>query len=134
MSGEHKPNIIFLRVVDNTSKMTRICTVVQQHFNQKQSMLILAPSQEAAEYMDKLLWRMPEHSFLPHTHSNHPSDALILITTAANNLNKASVLFNLCPGVSPISAQFETVYELLDETHPDKLRQSQLRQKHWGQA
>lgn len=128
-SSNKQATVIFLPVFDNTSKMSTICSVVQQHFEQKRPIQIAVASDEAAQYLDLLLWRMPEESFLPHVISSVPVEDLIVITKTLTNLNCAEILFNLCPEVSAISSQFAKIYELLDHTHPDKLRQSQLRQE-----
>lgn len=126
---KHKPMIIFLRVADNSAKTARLCTIVQQHFEHGDRMLITVANDEVAGYVDQLLWRLPEESFLPHQIVRGPSEEKIVITTGKENYNKAKVLLNLCPDASPISSQFQIVYELLDETHPDKLRLSQQRQR-----
>lgn len=126
---KNKPMIVFLRVTDNGSKTARICAIVQQHFEHGDRVLITVTNDEVAGYVDQLLWKLPEESFLPHQIVRGPSEERIAITTGKENYNKAKVLLNLCPEASPISSQFEMVYELLDETHPDKLRMSQQRQK-----
>lgn len=121
--------IVFLRVADNGAKTARICNIVQQHFEHGDRVLIAVANDEVAGYVDQLLWRLPEESFLPHQIIRGHSDEKIAITTSKENYNKAKVLLNLCPDATPISNQFEIVYELLDETHPDKLRLSHQRQK-----
>lgn len=123
------PVIIFLKAPDNASKMAHICMTIQSHFDQGHRVLITVPSMEAAHYVDQLLWRYPEESFLPHVISQKPLKESVLITTEQENLNQATVLFNLCPAASPICAQFTTVYELFDETHLEKLRLSEIRHK-----
>lgn len=122
------PNVIFLSVKDNASKIARICETVHHHFELKEHLLILVPSEEAAKYIDQLLWRFPEESFLPHSYTNKASKDLVTITTQLKNLNESSILFNLCPEVSLISQEFKKIYDLFDETHPQKLQLSQQRE------
>lgn len=124
-----KPNVIFFPVKDNQSKLTLITETIQKHFVLKQPVLISVPSFEAAQYVDQLLWKMPEESFIPHVITDFPSKEFIVITTKPENLNKAKILFNLCPRINPTFKDFEVVYELMDETHPSKLELSIQRQK-----
>jgi DNA polymerase IIIc chi subunit len=123
-----KPQVIFLRAATNESKMSAICKSVQHHFNLGHTILIAVPSHDAALYVDQLLWRFPEESFLPHAIADAATTERVVITMVGTNVNQASILLNLCPMASSICMQFTTVYELLDETHPDKLRLSQQRQ------
>jgi DNA polymerase III subunit chi len=120
-------SVNFLKVADNQSKAIRICACVQHHFDKGSSILITVNSLEVAKFVDLLLWRLPEDSFLPHVIAEQISKEMVVITTLQENLNNASILLNLCTKASPIAAQFQTVYELLDETHPEKLLQSQKR-------
>lgn len=122
-----KTNITFIRVPNNAAKAACICQVIQHHFSQGESVLVAVPNMEAAEYIDQLLWRRPEESFLPHAVVQGVTKEVVAITTKKDNLNGAKVLFNLCPDVSPIVGEFEIVYELHDETQADKLQLSQQR-------
>lgn len=119
-----KTTIIFIKVTDTQSKLVRICETVQHHFNEKQSILINAASEEAAIYIDQLLWRFPEESFLPHLYTSSPTKEPIVVTTSLQNLNQAKILFNLGSSISPISTEFEKIYELYDCTHPQKEQMS----------
>ena len=127
-SSTGKPQVIFLKTPSNESKMNAICKSVWHHFNQGHAILIAVPNHDAALYVDQLLWRFPEESFLPHAIADVATTERVVITVAGTNVNQASILLNLCPMASSICTQFTTVYELLDETHPDKLRLAQQRQ------
>ena len=115
-----KTVVRFVSVESNPAKLACICDVIGQHFSNRQRILVLAPSPEAARYIDNLLWSFSEESFLPHTVADHNSKEAIVVTTLVRNLNRAQVLVNLCPQACPIAEQFEIVCELLDKTHPDK--------------
>lgn len=121
------PQVNFIRVIDNPSKLSQICALVQRHYEQGEAILITLPNTEAAQYIDQLLWRLPEESFLPHQIATSPTQEKITITTLTQNLNSAKVLLNLNPGASPIANEFEMVYELFDETHPAKQELSKQR-------
>lgn len=91
-------------------------------------MLIAVPSLEAAQYVDLLLWRHPEESFIPHVLTSHPTQEWIAITVQPTlNLNKAQVLFNLCTNIPSISDEMDYIYEIFDETQTDKNLLSQER-------
>lgn len=121
------PQINFVHVSNNQIKLAQICAIVQRHFEQGESLLITLPNTEAAQYIDQLLWKMPEESFIPHQIATSPTQEKIVMTTLVTNVNGATILFNLNPGASPIAKEFEIVYELYDETHPTKLELSKQR-------
>lgn len=112
--------ITFLTVDNNNAKLSAIVQTVQQQLDQGKRILITVPSDEAAAYIDKLLWSMPEESFSPHVIASATSQECVVITTQAANHNKAEVLINLQPTICPISSEFDTVFDLYDATHPDK--------------
>lgn len=112
--------IIFLKVENSHSKLQQICTTIQKHFANKERILVLVPSDEAAIYIDKLLWRLPEESFLPHAIVNDATEEQVVITKSKNNINNAQILFNLCPENASSANGFAIVYELLDLTDAAK--------------
>lgn len=114
------PAIQLINVKSNQEKLSKLCQTVKYHFDRKERLLIAVPSEEIANYLDNLLWRLPPESFLPHKIGSKETDFPLIITTVASNLNKASVLINLLPGANPICMQFETIYEIYDETDPSK--------------
>lgn len=128
-----KLEIIFLTIKTNQQKIDSIWQCVQRHFDHKDHVLVLAPSDHAKQYLDDLLWKYPENSFLPHLATNKQSNEKIVITTLAQNLNNAKILVNLCSDICPITEQFEIVYELYDETSSEKLEQSKRRQRTYAQ-
>lgn len=120
------PKVLFLKIKDNSTKLQKICQLANEIVNQEKRLLITVPSEEAAKYIDALLWRMPEESFLPHSIVSSPSKDFVAITLIkTENFNQAHCLLNLCMEISPIFHQFETVYELLDETDLKKTQQCQ---------
>lgn len=122
------PVIYFIKVADNLAKLKSICETVHRHFLLKQPILITAPNEEAAQFIDQLLWKMPEESFIPHTLCNASNEDLVVVTTSQANLNKAIAVFNLCPQASPLAGQVDIIYELYDATHPAKEDLSKQRQ------
>lgn len=127
MSQDKTPDIIFIAVRDNNVKLQRICEVVHHHFYNNHRILILVPSEEASAYIDQLLWRMPEDSFVPHEIAKGVVQSKVAITTLSSNINQASILMNLCATIASQAQAFDTVYELMDQTHPSKEALSQKR-------
>lgn len=122
------PKIIFLPVSTNQNKIGCICHHVHMHFDRGENILIMAPEQ-ALGYLDELLWKYPADSFLPHVVSKIPCKEKIVLTSSPVNLNEAQILINLCTDACPIADQFKMVYELYDETQPEKLELSRKRQQ-----
>lgn len=123
--------IIFLPVSTNQKKVEIICQQAQKHFYQGDRLLILAPTDQAAHYLDELLWKYPEGSFLPHSISKIPCKEKIVITTVVDNLNNANISINLHLEPCAIAQQFQILYELYDETHQDKLEKSKRRRQQY---
>lgn len=117
----------FIKVSDNLSKLRTICQICQKHFMLRDNLLIFTQDKIAAAFIDELIWKMPQESFLPHVISATSCDEKIVITTIPRNLNQAQVLINLSSKVTTMSQEFATIYELLDETSEDKLKLSNER-------
>lgn len=115
------PNVSFIPVADNAAKLKTICEIVHNQFHAGKTLLIRVPNAEAAAYVDALLWKAPEESFLPHCIALQSTPERCVISYANSNVNKASVLLNLCSDICPFHVEFETIFELWDETHPSKL-------------
>lgn len=128
-----KPKVIFLPIKTNQQKIECICHHAQKHFNQDDKVLIIAPSELAVQYLDELLWKYPNDSFLPHVSMQTPCHDKIVITTFAQNLNHATIVLNLCLDYCPIANNIEIIYELYDETTPEKLEQSKRRKHMYSQ-
>lgn len=121
------PKINFLRVTNNQEKLFVLTKIIQKHFDLNHKVLILCETQEVATYIDQLIWRLPEDSFLPHAIANEASNEAVVITCQKENLNNASILLNLCNEINPAFEAYQTVYELYDETHPVKAESSKQR-------
>jgi DNA polymerase-3 subunit chi len=132
--NEELKKVHFLRVSNTAIKLDAICYIAHKHFNQKEALLIAVPSQEAALYIDQLLWRQPSDSFLPHIFSNIHTQELIAITSTATNVNDAKVIFNLCPEIPINLAEYSKIYDLFDLTHPSKEQLSINRQLAYKQC
>ncbi len=125
MSKAAAPEIHFLRVTDTTTKLNRIVNTVSEHYLSGERVVIFVPNEQAATYIDELLWRMPQDSFLPHAIAESGTEESVAITRSERNVNRAKIALNLSPGLCKELESFEKVYELSDQTDPKKAKQSQ---------
>jgi DNA polymerase-3 subunit chi len=112
--------VTFYKIKDNAAKLRWICRKTEEAYEWEKRLLIYVPSQEAGHYIDTLLWKYSEQSFLPHQFTDRPTLDWIAITQTNHNINQASWLMNLSNQPLPLPDSFEEVFELYDETHPDK--------------
>lgn len=117
---------------DNSAKIHLICTKAQEAFKQEKRLLIVVPNFQAAQYIETLLWRNPPESFMPHVIVDTSTVEWIAITMQEeHNVNQAPRLLNLCSIPSPLYSQVEEIYEIYDETLPQKTELSQQRLRYY---
>jgi DNA polymerase-3 subunit chi len=116
--------VIFFQVKDNSAKIRCICAQVKESMEKEKKILIQVPNEEAGHYLDALLWRLPEDSFIPHiqTNVNKQIKEWVVITELETNLNEASFSLNLKPSISLICHQFEEVYEFYEAFNEQKVQ------------
>lgn len=120
--------VTFYRIKNNAAKIQLICTKTQEAFQHEKRLLISVPNLQAAQYVDTLLWKLPEEGFLPHVIADTATSEWIAITMQdKHNINQASCLLNLCSTPSPLYPHVEEIIEIWDETHPQKMELSQQR-------
>ena len=125
------PTVTFLEVKSTHDKLAAISKTVQHHYEREEAVLIVVPNEEAAQYVDQLLWKLPADGFLPHDIGSKECNDVVLITTQKQNLNHAPVLIQLCQEASAIAQEFQQVYELYDRTHPSKEKAAQERKEYY---
>lgn len=123
----NRPRVTFFRIKDNQSKLDLICLKAKESFEQEKKLLILVSTLEAGQYIDALLWRKPEEGFIPHLLTQNQTTEWIAITMQQNNINQAACVLNL--QMQPISffRDFEEIFELKDETTPEKTQLTQAK-------
>ncbi len=127
-----KPNpsarVIFYEVTQNNVKLAFICQKAVEAFSQEKKLLITVPNLQAAQYVDDLLWRFSEESFIPHVVTDHPTAEWVAITLQNHiNVNGAVRLLNLCPTPPPLFQEVVEIYEFYDKTDGQKAELSQKR-------
>lgn len=117
--------VTFYKVKDNSSKIQLIVNKAQEAYLHEKRLLIVVPNSDAAQYVDSLLWRIPQDSFLPHIISDTPTEEWIAITTQdKHNINQACLLLNLCSTPTTLYQKVEEIFDLIDETHQNKIELS----------
>ena len=83
--------VTFYKIKENGAKIQLICHQAMEALQCEKKLLITAPTLEAAHYLDALLWRLPEDSFIPHVVSDMPTAEWVAITLQDEvNVNRAS--------------------------------------------
>lgn len=118
--------VIFFPVKETQLKLLKIYQTALDHFHRQEPLLILVPDENALHFVDNLLWRYPENSFLPHNSGIEAVQDIIALTKEPVNVNQATALFNLCPHPAEI-AGIHLIYELDDFTSKEKQEASQKR-------
>ncbi len=125
--------VVFFQVAEIAAKFKRIAETARAHFGKKESILFFVDDDKALHFVDELLWKFPETSFLPHSAGSDPTQERIAITQTKSNVNQAHFAFNLCPTPLLLSG-FKIIYEFEDLTAPNKKSLSGLRFNAYKQA
>jgi len=119
--------VVFFQVQDAKLKLEKIAEMAHFHFAKKEPFLIFVEDIKAQSFVDELLWKFPDTSFLPHLASDDNTKELVTITKSKKNVNVAKAAFNLCPTPLLIEGSFRILYEFEDLTSPAKKELSNLR-------
>jgi DNA polymerase-3 subunit chi len=122
-----KTEVVFYGTPTAQAKRARVCNATYEQYVLGKKVLVRAPNEVAAKYLDDLLWEVPVERFLPHSVTDESTDERIVITTADRNINDADVLLNLAAEPSPMASRFKLVIELYDTTSAAKKNQSEHR-------
>lgn len=114
------PQVTFLTVKDNSTKLTRLLKLIDYLYKQEKIILIFAPNMEVAKYIDNLLWKSPETSFIPHEIANDRKRERVIITTSSDPIMGVDTLVNLSPKLHPNFQHFIEIFELFDKTSRQK--------------
>ena len=120
-----KAQVIFVQVKDNPSKLMKICEVALIHFERKDPLFFLTSDIKAQEFIDALLWRLPEDGFLPHGTDLGPKREIITLCHEKTKIVGTSSVFNLCPEALLAKGPLKLIYELEDSTTPEKKMSSE---------
>ena len=115
MSASDLPTrVVFFQVRDSRLKLQKISEMAQAHFEKRDPFLIFVEDAKAQLFVDDLLWKMPETSFLPHVATDDTTKELVAITKSKTNVNGAKAVFNLCSTPLLIAGPFRVIYEFED--------------------
>jgi DNA polymerase IIIc chi subunit len=105
-------SVTFLPVRNKSEKLETLLRIADRHFRAKEPLLFLVSDKESFEFLDRLLWRSPDRSFLPH-----PSK---LLNIGMEPIPHTPIIFNLAPSPLGEIPSLRTIYELEDHTSPEK--------------
>ncbi|PIS02965.1 MAG: hypothetical protein COT85_02745 [Chlamydiae bacterium CG10_big_fil_rev_8_21_14_0_10_42_34] len=128
------PRVIFFQVRDNGTKLKKIVETAHLHFEKKEPFLILVEDSKAQDFVDELLWKLPQTSFFPHIATDEETKEWVAISKSKKNVNSAKAVFNLCSTPLLIDSPFKMIYEFEDLTAPNKKNLSSLRFDAYKQA
>ena len=124
--------VTFFQVADDQQKRHKITELAQEYFEKNEPLLIRLPHEKALEYVDLLLWRIPQDSFLPHAIKDMPCKDRIVLTCSDQNPTGAHSILNLCPEpVANKNLSFTRIYELEDLASSNKNKSAQDRYKNY---
>lgn len=86
----------FIKAATPAEKVAKLVNLVARAYEQGKRIQICCPSEEAKDYVDRLLWREPKDGFLPHEVDD--KEARISVCCETKNINRADVAFNLDVG------------------------------------
>lgn len=123
----------FLRASTPKDKLTLITSTLERLLLEGKRAQVLAPNEASVTFLDDHLWAYKPESFLPHAIANAPSRTPIALTTLLTNFNQADALISLLPTPLPqeCAQHFPLIFELLDETSPEKKALSKLKEQAW---
>ncbi|MBS0625334.1 MAG: DNA polymerase III subunit chi [Verrucomicrobia bacterium] len=127
MTSDLPIRVVFFQVRETVLKLQRIAETAQTHFEKKEPFLIFVEDAKAQQFVDDLLWKFPETSFLPHMATDDTTKEWIVVTKLKRNINGARAAFNLCPTPLLIEGSFRIIYEFEDLTSPSKKQLSAVR-------
>lgn len=133
MNEPEATHLILFQVADGLSKKKSIVETAQRHFKKKELLIFFVEDDKAQSFVDELLWKMPECSFLPHIASDHITTEKIVITKTKSNLNKANFAFNLC-STPLLLPEFKLIYDFEDLSTPNKQRLASIRLNAYKEA
>ncbi|MDF2578159.1 MAG: hypothetical protein K0S74_1643 [Chlamydiales bacterium] len=123
-----RTKIVIFNTLDSSTKLSRLLSIIQYHFMQKERILLAVQDAKAASFIDQWLWKTPSiSSFYPHKIVVEPYHIPIAITMTELNLNQAKVLVHLREQIHPLVSQFQVVYELKDMTRSERYQAFQKR-------
>lgn len=110
---------IFFSISKPAQKLEKIIKIAHDYFDNNKSLILLAPNDKAASFVDELLWEKPLDSFLPHDmilpSSIQDVKGPIYITTNLEKKFDAFSVFNLKDQPIDVSQyDFNTIYEFED--------------------
>lgn len=100
------------------------CRLAGKAARQGRKLLVLAPGEELAQRIDRLLWSWPATGFVPHCFAHDPlaAETPVLIATSPEDDPACEVLLNLGEDAPPRFERYPRVLEIV--SRDDAARQA----------
>lgn len=110
------------------SREHALCQLVGKALAAGQTLNVLTESAAASAVLDRLLWEVPQHGFLPHCDAQNEQAARtpIIVDHRPELLPTRPLLFNWTNQVASGFERYERVIEIVD-TDPDQRSQARER-------
>jgi len=103
-------------------KLQVACRLAGKAYLQRKRLLILAPGEDAAMRIDRLLWTWPQLSFVPHcmAHDSLAPQTPVLISADAANPTECEILLNLGTDCPPFFERCARLLEVIGQDDQDR--------------
>ena len=100
------------------------CRLAEKAYKLDNTVHIIAPSREAAERVDDLLWTFRDGSFVPHhlVGSMDEPESPVTIGCSHDDVAPRDLLINLCDDIPSVAESFPRVAELVTSDQECKLK------------
>ena len=91
-------------------------------WQQRQPVMVFAPSPAVAGRLDQMLWTQPATGFVPHCPAGSPlaAETPIVIAEGLDTLVHDRILLNLDDATPPGFSRFETLVEIVSASEDDR--------------
>jgi DNA polymerase III subunit chi len=98
-----------------TNPMTATAKLVSKAYASGKRVRVLTADAKTTELLDRLLWEVPEESFVPHVtfSSKHAGVTPVIIDHAPTHEGVAEVLINISTQTPSFYSRFERVFEIV---------------------
>ena len=108
-------------------RLQSLCVLAAKALARNIRVMVLTPSAQVTEEVDRFLWTQPAIGFLPHCRASHRLAPVtpVIVDHLAEPVVHEQLLVNLNPDCPPVFSRFERVIEIVgrDETDREQARE-----------
>ncbi|MCB5190251.1 DNA polymerase III subunit chi [Methylobacillus arboreus] len=104
------------------NKAMHVASLSSRATQRGRKLMVLAPTQQAAEQLGVFLWSNPPTGFLPHCHATHPraAETPVIIDWRHDPLPHDDILINLDSQHPPFFSRFRRLIEIVGLEEEDR--------------